>query len=101
MIYIVDIDETICTTPYIGGENRYDLSEPFMDRIEKINNLHDMNHIIIYWTARGGSTGKDWAEFTHAQLLSWGCKFSELKMNKPMYDVWIDDKALHSLDYFK
>lgn len=101
MIYIVDIDETICTTPYIDGENRYDLAEPYLDRISKINNLHDMNHTIIYWTARGGSTGKDWTDFTNEQLLSWGCKFSELKMNKPMYDIWIDDKALHSVDYFK
>ena len=41
MIYIVDIDQTICSTPVINGKNRYDLSKPYPDRIEKINKLYE------------------------------------------------------------
>ena len=87
--YIVDIDGTICET--IDGD--YNGSRPLNDRIDKINALYDDGHVIIYWTARGALSGKDWSGLTYHQLKSWGCKFHELRMNKPHYDVWVDDKA--------
>ena len=87
--YIVDIDGTICET--IDGD--YDNSRPLNYRIAKINALYDDGHVIIYWTARGAQSGKDWSRLTYQQLRSWGCKFHELRMNKPHYDVWVDDKA--------
>jgi len=89
MIYIVDIDNTICS----NKNSDYHNSIPYMDRIAKINHLYDSGHTIIYWTARGGSTGINWSEVTASQLKEWGCKYHELKMNKPSYDVWVDDKA--------
>jgi hypothetical protein len=87
--YIVDIDGTICET--VDGD--YDNSRPLEDRIAKINALYEDGHVIIYWTARGMVSGKDWSGLTRQQLLSWGCKFHELWMGKPSYDVWVDDKA--------
>jgi hypothetical protein len=36
---------------------------------------------------------KNWSELTYRQLKAWGCKFHELRMYKPVYDVWVDDKA--------
>ncbi len=87
--YIVDIDGTICET--VDGD--YDNSRPLEDRIAKINALYEDGHVIIYWTARGTVSGKDWSGLTRQQLLSWGCKFHELRMKKPAYDVWVDDKA--------
>jgi len=87
--YIVDIDGTICET--IDGD--YDNSRPLNDRIAKINALYDDGHVIIYWTARGAQSGKDWSALTYQQLRSWGCKFHALRMKKPHYDVWVDDKA--------
>ena len=48
---------------------------------------------IIYWTARGSTTGANWVEFTNYQLNRWGCKYHELKVGKPHYDLWIDDKS--------
>lgn len=97
MKYIVDIDNTICKTE----NSDYPNSVPFTDRIERINKLFEEGHIIHYWTARGGNSGKDWTEFTTKQLTEWGCKYHELKMFKPSYDIWIDDKAINSEDYFK
>ena len=89
MIYIVDIDGTICKT--VDGD--YHNSRPYLDRIQKINELYDQGSTIIYWTARGGNSKLDWTDLTKQQLNSWGCKYTELRMKKPVYDVWVDDKS--------
>lgn len=95
--FIVDIDNTIC----ISKGSDYANSVPMFDRIEKINKLYEEGHNIIYWTARGGHSGIDWTDKTHSQLAAWGCKYDEIRMKKPTYDVWIDDKAINSEEYFK
>lgn len=100
MIYMVDIDQTICVTPQIDGKHRYDMSVPIPHRIEEINKLYDQGHTIKYWTARGSGSGLDWTELTQKQLNDWGCKFHEVKLGKPSYDVWIDDKALNDTLFF-
>ena len=95
--YIVDIDNTIC----ISNNSDYANSKPIFERIAKINKLYDDGNTIIYWTARGGNSGIDWTDKTHSQLAAWGCKYNEIRMNKPVYDLWIDDKAINSEEYFK
>ena len=36
------------------------------------------------------------------QLKEWGCKYTSLRVgDKPHYDVWIDDKAVWSEEYFR
>lgn len=97
MKYIVDIDGTICQTE----NSDYPNSIPMIERIAVINRLYDEGHTIVYWTARGGTTGIDHTEITARQLAEWGCKFHELWMRKPSYDVWIDDKALSDREFFK
>lgn len=89
----VDIDETIC---YYEGERKYNLAIPIQANIEKINKLYDSNEWqIIYWTARGSISGIDYTEFTMNQLVSWKCKFHELRCGriKGHFDMIIDDKA--------
>lgn len=97
MRYIVDIDGTICNTP----NGTYLSSKPIAKNIRKINQLYEEGHEIIYWTARGGNSGIDWSDLTRHQLENWGCKFHELRMGKPVYDIWIDDKAINAEEYFK
>ena len=90
MIIYVDIDETICTTP----ENReYSLSVPITENISKINRLYEEGKTIVYWTARGSGTGIDWRDVTEKQLKDWGAKHHNLKLGKPMYDLFICDKS--------
>lgn len=96
MKYIVDIDNTIFNTFLSDYKNAIPISK----RIRKINSLFDEGHTIIYWTARGGESGIDWTQFTIEQLSNAGCKYTELWMNKPSYDIWIDDKALNDMDFF-
>ena len=95
--YVVDIDNTICRTE---GSN-YTKSVPLFNRIGLINDLYRRGNYIIYYTARGSNSGKDWSELTRKQLHEWGCMYDELRFGKLAYDVWIDDKAVNSEVYFK
>ena len=97
MVIYVDIDETICKTP---GNRDYSKSKPLKKNIKKINDLFDRGHTIVYWTARGSSSGKDHSRITKQQLYNWNAKYDELKMGKPMYDLFICDKAINSIDFF-
>lgn len=94
---MVDIDGTIC---YSSNSN-YENSEPIEERINHFNQLFDEGNEIHYWTARGATSGIDWTEFTTRQLEHWGVKYTSLKLGKPHYDVWIDDKAQNDKAYFK
>ena len=96
MIYVIDIDGTICNTV----DGMYNSSHPYSLRIDFVNKLYDEGHTIIYWTARGGNSGLDWSDLTKQQLDSWGCKYHELRMKKPVYDVWVDDKAINDKAFF-
>jgi len=69
-------------------------------RIEKINDLYRQGNYITYWTARGTMTGINWFAVTQQQLDRWGCLYNELRMGKPAYDLFIDDKNINSEDYF-
>jgi len=94
-IAFVDIDETIC---FYSDIRRYDLSEPNFENIAKINKLYDEGWKIVYWTARGSVSGKDYTDHTRSQLSQWGCKYHELVTGtsshpKPHFDLVIDDKA--------
>lgn len=90
-IYYVDIDETICKT---ASDRNYKNSIPINDNIAKINKLYDEGNTIVYWTSRGSRKQIDWYDFTKSQLDSWGAKYNELRVDKPYYDVFIDDKLL-------
>jgi histidinol phosphatase-like enzyme len=90
MRIIVDIDGTICTQTL----SEYDKAIPIPENIAKINELYDAGDHIIYWTSRGNTTTVDWYEMTRKQLEEWGCKFNKLAMDKPSYDLWIDDKSI-------
>lgn len=89
----VDIDETICQG---GSPHDYSLAEPKYDIIEKINLLYDLGHTVTYWTARGGISGIDWRDLTERQLSIWGAKYNFLRMDKPVFDLFIDDKVMTS-----
>jgi uncharacterized HAD superfamily protein len=93
MKVIVDVDGTICSQEKSG---EYDLATPKQKIIDRINWLYDNDHRVIYWTARGGESGGNYHKLTKEQLQKWGCKYHELWMGKPSYDLWIDDKADNS-----
>ena len=98
MIIYVDIDETICET---ASDRNYVNAKPLKERIAKINKLYDEGNTIIYWTARGTGTNINWRDVTEKQFKKWNVKYHELKFQKPIYDLFIDDKNINSETYFK
>jgi len=104
MIYVFDIDGTICE----NSNSEYQNSIPKLNRIERVNKLYDEGHTIIFQTARGmGRSGnssayayKAFYEFTKNQLDSWGVKYHSLFLGKPAGDTYIDDKGIRDEDFF-
>ena len=95
MLVYIDIDNTICVT---SGTD-YPNSQPIFENIRRFNALYDEGNEIIYWTARGMKSGIDWRELTLKQFEEWGVKFHELRLDKPPFDVFIDDKVINSRDW--
>jgi len=96
-IIYVDIDETICRRESdidFGVIHDYTKAKPIVENIEKINQLYDEGNTIVYWTARGSRKQIDWTELTTNQLNEWGVKYHELRVDKPFYDLFIEDKSL-------
>lgn len=99
MKYIIDIDNTICKEegPVINRQ-------PWKDRIEKINQLYDDGHIIIFYTARGNKSGRGeeyYRPITEAQLETWGVKYHELFFKPFDGDIFVDDRSIHPDQFFK
>lgn len=107
MRYVVDIDGTICD-PGDTDATRYTDATPIRSRIDKINKLYDDGHYIVYLTARGMGrfnnsrmhAHREFYEFTKNQLNAWRCKYHELHLGKPSGDHYIDDKGIHSDEFF-
>ena len=106
MVYVFDIDGTICTKAI---DFDYEGSEPIKDRIKKVNILYDKGHTIIFQTARGmGRFNNDakkaidaFYDMTTKQLDTWGVKYHNLFLGKPAGDIYIDDKGMRDIDFFK
>ena len=96
MVIYIDIDDTICNSP---NKPDYTVCSPITENINKANKLYDDGHFIVYWTARGSTTGIDWSNITKKQLKEWGVKYHDLKFGKPNYDLFIDDKNMNTKDW--
>ena len=91
----VDIDNTICDTEGMDYAN----SKPRPDKIALVNQYYYEGWKVIYWTSRGVGTGIDQRKLTENQLNSWGCKYHELYLDKPNFDLFVDDKAINTIDF--
>tara|TARA_R110002051_G_C8711795_1_gene495661 strand:- start:80 stop:781 length:702 start_codon:yes stop_codon:yes gene_type:complete len=98
MTYCFDIDGTITQTE----KNFYKEATPDCAMIQKINSLYKEGHTIVFFTARGGTSGINWTDLTKKQLKKWGVKYHELIMNKkPHFDLLIDDKCMNADEWKK
>ena len=98
MIYVFDIDGTICT---LVENADYQNAKPLESRIEKLNKLFDNGHTIKLFTARGTQTGIDWTDITTKQLQEWGAKHHQVILGKPHFDLYICDKSINSSVFFE
>jgi hypothetical protein len=95
MIIYIDIDDTICFK-----SKDYSQAKPFYINIKKVNKLYHAGHTIVMWTARGTLTNKSWFATTYDQLKQWKVMFHELRMGKPAFDLFIDDRVLNSIHHW-
>jgi quercetin dioxygenase-like cupin family protein len=94
MIIYMDIDNTICNTDQaLPSPLKYEKATPIYERIAKVNKLYDEGHTITYWTARGNNSKQDLMGLTMKQLEKWGCRYHSIKLGKPSFDLFVDDKA--------
>lgn len=93
-IYI-DVDNTICHTTGTDYPN----AQPIKENIARCNKLFEEGNYIVYWTARGMKSGINWRELTERQFKEWGVKYHELRLDKPSFDVFIDDRVINSRDW--
>ena len=96
MRYCFDIDGTICST-----DCHYKDAKPYKNVIKKINSLYNLGNSVILYTSRGSGSGTDWSEFTKKQVDGWGVKYHELLLGKPMYDIFVDDRAINNKEWYK
>jgi capsule biosynthesis phosphatase len=104
MVYVFDIDGTICT----NSNSQYYDSIPIVERISKINELYEAGNKIIFFSARGMSTYEGdvnkvyevYYELTKKQLDQWLVKYDQLILGKPSADYYIDDKGIKDEDFF-
>ena len=87
---VVDIDGVVAS---IVEDGDYFKAKPIKKNISILNNLKECGLKIIYYTARGSATEKNWEQVTKDQFKEWGVMFDELKFGKPAADLYIDDKA--------
>ena len=97
MIYCFDLDGTLCTS----SPDDYTKALPLQERIDSVNRLFQAGYYIKIYTARGVTTNTDCQELTEWQLEEWDVDYDELIMGKPFADVYIDDKGVNELDFFK
>lgn len=104
MIYVFDIDNTLCYT----NDSNYENSIPIKERIAKVNALYDEGHTILLQTARGMGRGgnsqayayESFYETTKQQVTGWGIKHHGLFLGKPAGDIYVDDKGCKDKDFF-
>ena len=101
IMYVFDLDGTLCQTNKKGANNHYLKAIPYKDRIKKVNMLYDEGNIIIIETARGCGSGRNWFQDTIEQLIDWGLKFHTLRTGvKYGGDYFIDDRSVNPEEFF-
>jgi len=94
--YVVDIDGVIAS---IVDDLDYSKAKPIIKNITIFNKLYKAGHEIVYFTARGYETKKDWRIVTEGQFASWGVLYNDLLFGKPSADFYVDDKMLSMGDF--
>lgn len=114
MIYVFDLDETICTTKGEKFEgmprlDKYRNAQPIERVVSKLRSLYEEGHTIIIHTARGMLTHNNDVEAVKAELeeltKEWleenEVPYEALLFGKPYAQAYIDDKALNVADIDK
>ena len=95
----IDLDGVLCKDLH----KDYTKTEIREEYVPFINKLHELGEEIVIYTSRGWMKGEDWLsalDFTVKQLDDAGVKYDEI-IHKPFFDIYIEDKAINSIDTLK
>jgi len=100
MIFLIDIDGTICDDIKNEDSHLYPTAEYFPEALRIINNWYEEGHTITFFTAR---ESKD-RLITETWLKEKGFKYHGLVMDKPRCKdgdeyVWIDNRKVRAVTY--
>jgi|YNPNPStandDraft_1061719.scaffolds.fasta_scaffold02511_12 uncharacterized HAD superfamily protein len=87
MIYVFDIDGTICSQE--SPEN-YQNAKPIWPMIKRINQLYNAGHIIYFYTSRHMLKER----LTKEWLKKHKVKYHHIFFGKPAGDLYIDDRSM-------
>lgn len=85
----VDIDG-ILTNETEGYD--YQNRTPNQENIDTVNRIYDHGHIVVLFTSRFGVD----LHITKRWLKEHGVQYHKLILDKPQYDIFVDDKAYNS-----
>lgn len=85
---VFDIDGTLCDERETFEKF---LAKPNQELIQLVNECAENNIFVILYT------GRSWSEYkiTERWLKDHGVRYDLLICGKPIYDLWIDDRALN------
>ena len=63
--------------------------------------IKNKKKVITFFSSRRKMSGIDWFKFTLDQLDGWGVKYHGVKLGKPAYDLFIDDRAINNEEWYK
>lgn len=89
-----DLDNTLVQNG--TQKNHYLDAEPIQEMIDLVNMLYDEGHVVFLFTSRSYYHGqKEQEDCLRNQM---GIKFHYLVMGKPLYDIFVDDRAVDWYD---
>jgi len=96
-VIYVDLDGTLTKETEGFGDKIFMNRTPRKKKIRQINEIREDGHQIIIWTARLPEDLK----VTIKWLEKHGVKYDGILLNKPMFDLYVCDKALNVEDLHK
>ena len=84
MIIFADVEENICN---IEDED-FSSCVPDFNKIEKMNNLYEKGHHIVYWSSKPKNS-TIWFNYIIERFKNWNVKYHELRLTKPSFDLYV------------
>lgn len=102
MIYVFDLDGTLCRTPHDGRRWEYERAEPIPERIAAVNRLKEAGHTVLIDSARGCDSGVNYLGLTTRQVREWGIKADKVRVGtKWGGDLFVDDRGMAADAFFE
>ena len=88
----IDLDGTLAKPVWTAANPTSDIGEPIWENVEKVRALHEEGFKIVIHTSRPDTD----FEAIEAWLNYYGIPFKGIRTGKPLFAVYVDDRAVHA-----